>query len=84
VRRERMRLWRRFSTKDVIETDDDDDVDAEEPCASRVEEMDLCRQLERVVLEYDEGKDLVLSKQLCRFRARLVSRQEMRLANVAV
>jgi len=53
-----------------------DEDDAEEPCASRVEAMDLCRQLERVVLEYGEGEDLALSMQLCRLRARL-SRQEM-------
>ncbi|KAF9226429.1 hypothetical protein BS17DRAFT_765414 [Gyrodon lividus] len=56
---------------EVIEIDSDEDEDLLGPCITRIQAMTLCEQLERAVLEYGEGEDLALSRQLCRFCAHL-------------
>ncbi|KIK73282.1 hypothetical protein PAXRUDRAFT_604742 [Paxillus rubicundulus Ve08.2h10] len=56
---------------EVIEINSDSDEDLVGPCITRIQMMTLCEQLERAVLEYGEGEDLALSRQLCCFRAHL-------------
>ncbi|KIK77588.1 hypothetical protein PAXRUDRAFT_777200 [Paxillus rubicundulus Ve08.2h10] len=56
---------------EVIKIDLDKDKDLVGPCITRIQAMTLCEQLERAVLEYGEGENLALSRQLCRFHAHL-------------
>ncbi|KAF8439861.1 hypothetical protein L210DRAFT_3540641 [Boletus edulis BED1] len=60
---------------EVTEIDSDEDEDPVEQCVTRVKAMQLCEELEKAVLEYADGEDLGLLKQLCCFRAQLRKQQ---------
>ncbi|KAF8426457.1 hypothetical protein L210DRAFT_3741401 [Boletus edulis BED1] len=62
----------------------DEDEDPVEQCVTRVEAMQLCKELEKAVLEYADGEDLGLLKQLCCCRAQLRKQQFASMRQVAL